>query len=320
MPERPLVGKTGSDQDERFRRVKLARWGAVEVGGTKVLCLVGSDPDHIVAQTRILTGKPTETLAQVLAFFQREESCGGPLAAIGIASFGPLELRRSHSRYGFITTSPKPGWSYVDMVGPARRALGVPVGFDTDVNAAALGEGRWGAARGLDTFGYLTVGTGIGAGAVVEDRIIHGLGHPEMGHLSVPRQPGDHFAGHCPFHGDCWEGMASGAALAARWGRPAEQLDGDQLRAAVQLEAGYLAAGLRNIVYALAPQRIVIGGSVTRLPGLFPLVRATLRETLAGYPGLGEHAASDFVVPPALGSLAGPAGALILAQEANHVR
>lgn len=297
----------------------LARLGAVEVGGTKILCLVGSDPDHIVAQTRIPTGKPAETLAQVLAFFQREVSSGGPLAAIGIASFGPLELRRSHPQYGFITSSPKPGWKYVDMIGPFRRALAVPVGFDTDVNAAALGEGRWGAARGLDTFVYLTVGTGIGAGSVVEGRLIHGLGHPEMGHLSVPRQPGDHFAGHCPFHGTCWEGMASGAAIAARWGSPAEQLGGDKLRAAVQLEAAYLAAGLRNIVYAIAPQRIMIGGSVTRLPGLFPLVRANLREALAGYPGLGEHAAGDFITPPALGPLAGPAGALILAHRATVI-
>jgi fructokinase len=299
--------------------VTLARLGAVEVGGTKILCLVGSDPDHIVAQIRIPTGKPAETLARVLAFFQREVSSGGPLAAIGIASFGPLELRRSHPQYGFITPSPKPGWAYVDMVGPFQRALGVPVGFDTDVNAAALGEGRWGAARGLDTFVYLTVGTGIGAGAVVGGQLIHGLGHPEMGHLSVPRQPGDHFAGHCPFHGTCWEGMASGAAIAARWGRPAEQLDGVKLRAAVHLEAAYLAAGLRNIVYAIAPQRIMIGGGVTRLPGLFPLVRATLREALAGYPRLGEHAADDFIIPPVLGPLAGPAGALVLAHRATVV-
>jgi fructokinase len=292
------------------------RSAAVEVGGTKVLCLVGSDPDHVVAQARIPTGKPAETLAQVFAFFQQEVSSGGPLAAIGIASFGPLELRRSHPRYGFITTSPKPGWSEVDLVGPARRALGVPVGFDTDVNAAALGEGRWGAARGLDTFVYLTVGTGIGAGAVVAGRVIHGLTHPEMGHFSVPHQPGDHFAGHCPFHGDCWEGMASGAAIAARWGCPAERLRGDQLRAAVELEAAYLAAGLRTIVYAVAPQRIVIGGGVTRLPGLFPLVRAKLGEALASYPGLYEHTADDFVLPPALGELAGPAGALVLAHHA----
>ncbi len=294
------------------------RFGAVEAGGTKILCLIGSDLDHIVAQTRIPTGKPVETLAQVLAFFQQEVAAGGPLAAIGITSFGPLELRRSHPRYGFIRTTPKPGWSDVDMVGPVRRALGVPVGFDTDVNGAALGEGRWGAARGLDTFVYLTVGTGIGAGAVVSGRVIHGLGHPEMGHLSVPRQLGDDFPGDCPFHADCLEGMASGAALTARWGRPAEQLDGDELPAAVALEAAYLAAGLRNIVYPFAPQRIVIGGGVTGLPGLFPLLRANLAEALAGYPGLPEHTADDFIVPAALGSLAGLAGALVLADRASR--
>lgn len=296
----------------------LARLGAIEAGGTKVVCLVGSDPDHIVAQTRIPTETPAETLAQVLGFFQQEVASGGPLGAIGIASFGPVELRRSHPRYGFITTSPKPGWSDVDMVRPVQGALGVPVGFDTDVNAAALGEGRWGAARGLDTFVYVTVGTGIGAGAVVEGRLLHGLGHPEMGHLSVPRQPGDDFAGDCPFHGDCLEGMAGGAAIVGRWGSPAEQLDGDTLRAAVQLEAAYLAAGLRNIVYAIAPHRIVIGGGVAGLPGLFPLLSVNLSEALAGYPGLPEHAASDFIVPAALGSLAGPAGALVLAEECRR--
>ncbi|HKR50564.1 MAG TPA: ROK family protein [Pseudonocardiaceae bacterium] len=298
--------------------VQPVRWGAVEVGGTKVICLVGSSPDHIVAQTRIPTGKPPETLAQVLAFFQREQACGGPLAAIGIAAFGPLELRRSHPRYGFVTTTPKPGWACVDLVGPIRRTLGVPVGFDTDVNGAALGEGRWGAARGLNTFVYLTVGTGIGAGAVVEGRIIHGLGHPEMGHLSVPRQPDDDFAGNCPYHADCLEGMASGAAIAARWGRPAEQLDGDELLAAVALEAAYLTAGLRDIIYSTAPQRIVIGGGVAGLPGLFPLIRAHLSEALAGYPGLPEHTADDFLVPAALGPLAGPAGALVLADLASQ--
>ncbi len=301
-----------------LRQGRRARFGSIEAGGTKIICLVGSDPYHIAARTRIPTGEPAETLTQMLAFFQQEIASGGPLEAIGIVSFGPLELRRSNPRYGFIRTTPKPGWSNVDMVGPVRRALGVPVEFDTDVNGAALGEGRWGAARGLGTFVYMTIGTGIGAGAVVEGRIIHGLGHPEMGHLSVPRQPGDHFAGDCPFHVGCLEGMASGAAIAARWGRPAEQLDGDDLTAAIQLEAAYLAAGLRNIVYLIAPQRIVLGGSVTGLPGLFPLVRANLAEELAGYPGLGEHAGDDFIVPAALGPLAGPAGALVLADHASH--
>lgn len=294
------------------------RLGAVELGGTKVACLVGSGRDDIVARARIPTGEPSRTLAAVVRFFQREEASGGPLGAVGIASFGPLELRRAHPRYGFITTTPKPGWSGVDILGPFRHALGVPVGFDTDVNGAALGEGRWGAARGLDNLVYMTVGTGIGAGAVIEGRVIHGLGHPEMGHITVPRQAGDDFAGVCPFHGDCLEGMASGAALVARWGRPAERIAGDQLRAAVTLEAAYLASGLRTIVYALAPQRIVIGGGVSALPGLFPQLRGQLSTMLAGYPGLVEQASDDFVVPAALGSLAGPLGALVLADLARQ--
>jgi fructokinase len=292
------------------------RFGAIEAGGTKFVCLVGSDPGHIVAQARVSTGHPTETLAQVVDFFQEAVAAGGPLDAVGIASFGPLELRRSHPRYGFITTSPKPGWSHVDILGSVRTPLGVPVGLDTDVAGAALGEGRWGAARGLNTFVYLTVGTGIGGAAVIGDQIAHGLVHPEMGHVSVPRQPGDDFAGHCPFHGNCLEGMASGAAIAARWGQPAEQLAGEELRQAVEWEAAYVAAGLRNIVYTIAPQLIVIGGGITGLPGLFPMVRARLVETLAGYPGLPEHAADSFVVPAALGQLAGLAGAIVLAEKA----
>jgi fructokinase len=300
--------------------VNPPRYGGIEVGGTKVICVVGSDPDHIVAQTRIPTTTPGRTLAQVVDFFQETGATGGPPAAIGIASFGPLELRRSHPQYGFITTSPKPGWACVDLVGRVRTALELPVELDTDVNGAALGEGRWGAGRGLDTFVYLTVGTGVGAGAVIDGRIAHGLVHPEVGHISVVRQPGDDFPGWCPFHGDCLEGMAGGAALAARWGRPAELLDGAELAAAVELAAAYLAGGLRTLVYTVAPQRIVIGGGVAAMPGLFPLVRAKLAELLNGYPGLPEHAAADFVVPAALGALAGPAGALALAASSRDPR
>ncbi|MGH3827285.1 MAG: ROK family protein [Pseudonocardiaceae bacterium] len=292
--------------------------GAIEAGGTKVICLVGSDPDHVVAQVRIPTGQPAETLDQIVAFFQEQVAESGSLDAIGIASFGPLELRRSHPRYGFITTNPRPDWSDLDLVGPVQSALSVPVGFDTDVNGAALGEGRWGAARGLDTFVYMTVGTGIGVGAVIDGRILHGLGHPEVGHMSVPRQPGDDLPGDCRFHAECLEGMAGGAAIAARWGRPAEQLDGDELQEAVALEAAYLAEGLRNIVYTIAPQRIVIGGSVAALPALFPLVRTQLAASMASYHRLPEHGADDFIVPAALGSLAGPAGALVLADYASR--
>ncbi|MFF1904851.1 ROK family protein [Kitasatospora sp. NPDC058218] len=300
--------------------MRRERFGAIETGGTKTVCLIGSSPDDITARTRITTGEPKETLAQVISFFQEAVEEAGPLDAIGIASFGPVELRRSHQRYGFVTTSPKPGWQDVDVVGPVRDALGVPVGFDTDVNGAALGEGRWGAAAGLDSYVYMTVGTGVGAGAVIDGSVVHGLGHPEMGHLVVGRRPGDAFPGACPYHGDCLEGLAGGAAVAARWGRPAEQLDGDELDRALELEAAYLAAGLRNIVYTIAPQRIVVGGSVAALPGLFPLLRSKLSEELAGYPTLPEHASDDFVAPAALGPLAGPAGALVLAIQAHEGR
>lgn len=291
-------------------------FGAIEAGGTKFVCLVASEPAEPVAKASFPTGEPESTLARAIAFFQDCAASGRELAAIGIASFGPVELRRSSPKYGFITNTPKPGWSDTDLVGPVQAALGVPVGFDTDVNGAALAEGRWGAAQGLETFVYLTVGTGVGGGAVVAGRPAHGLVHAEMGHVIVTRQRSDDYSGCCPFHGGCLEGMASGPAIAARWGRPAEELEGEALDRAVELEAAYLAAGLRNIVYTIAPERIVVGGGVAGLPGLFPMLRAKLAEALSGYPGLPEHDSADFVVPAALGQMAGPAGALALAELA----
>ena len=291
------------------------RLGGIEAGGTKFVCVVGDGGTEIEAEARFATRDPESTLGDALSFF-REATAVGPLDAVGVAAFGPLELRRSESRYGFITTTPKPGWSGTDLVGPLRRELGIPVGIDTDVNGAALAEGRWGAAQGMRSFVYVTVGTGIGGGAVVDGRPVHGLVHPEMGHLSVTREPGDDFPGQCPFHGDCFEGMASGSAMAARWGRPGEELTGADLVRAVELEAAYLAAGFRNVVYALAPERIVVGGGIINLPGLFPLLRSRLAESVGGYPGLPEHSSDDFVQPAALGQLAGALGALALAERA----
>ena len=289
------------------------RVGAVEAGGTKFVCLLGTSPDDITARARIPTGSdPTTTLAAVVDFFAGHAAP----AAVGIGSFGPVELRPDHPRYGHITSTPKPGWRDVDLVGPIRTALGVPVGFDTDVAGAALGEGRWGAAQGLSTFVYMTVGTGIGAAAVVGGRPAVGLGHAEMGHISVTRQPGDTYAGGCPYHGDCLEGMAAGGTIRDRFGRPGEDLDGPEVEQAVEWIAGYLAAGLRTIVYTLAPERVVIGGSVAELPGLVPLVRQKLVETMAGYGALPEHETDGFVVPAGLGGMAGPAGALVLAENA----
>lgn len=287
------------------------RLGAVEAGGTKVVCVVGDATGRIAERARIPTTGPDETLAAAVAFFADRS-----IEALGIASFGPLELREGHPRHGWITATPKPGWRDVDLVGTLARALGVPVAIDTDVNGAALAEGALGAARGTSSHAYVTVGTGIGGGAVVDGRTLRGLVHPELGHVAVPRAAGDGFAGACPFHGDCLEGMASGPALAARFGAPAERLAGGELDRAVGLAAWYLAAGLRSLVYVLAPERIVLGGGVAALPGLLPRLREQLRATLAGYPGLPEHETDDFVVPAALGADAGPIGALLLAARA----
>ncbi len=287
-------------------------YGALEAGGTKFVCAVGTAPDDIRREIRFPTTDPASTMAQTVEFF----ATAGPLRAIGIASFGPVELRHGTGRFGYITTTPKPDWSNTDVAGPVSAATGVPVGFDTDVNGAALGEGRWGAAAGLDTFVYVTVGTGIGGGAVVGGRVAHGTVHAEMGHVSVVRRKGDDFAGICPFHGDCFEGMACGPAIAARWGRPADQLAGEALDEARRVEAFYVAQGLRNVVYTLAPERIIVGGGVSKMPGIFPVLREELRAALAGYPGLPEHQGDDFVVPPGLGDQAGISGAFVLAEVA----
>lgn len=287
-------------------------FGSIEAGGTKWLCAVGTGPDEIRDEARINTSTPGETLDAVVKFFSPHRE----MAAIGVASFGPVELRRQHYEYGHITATPKPHWSGTDVVGTLERAFHVPIGFDTDVNGAALGEGRWGAAVGLDDFVYLTIGTGIGGGAVVGRELAHGLVHPEMGHVSVRRHPNDEFVGRCPFHGDCFEGMASGPAIEERWGAPASQLTDEARSAAIEMEAHYVAEGLRNIVYLLAPQRIIIGGGISKMDGLFPAIRSALVATLAGYPGIREHAADDFVVAPGLGDRSGIAGGFALAELA----
>jgi fructokinase len=292
------------------------RYGAIEAGGTKFVCAIGSGPDDVAAGERFPTLQPTETIEAVIDFFAAEVRDGGELDGIGISSFGPVELRPSHPQYGHITTTTKAGWEDTDLAGPVERALGVPVGFDTDVNGAALGEGRWGAAQGLDTFVYMTIGTGIGVGAVVGGNVAHGLVHPEMGHVIVRRRPGDEYQGACPFHRDCLEGMASGPTLEARFGQPAEDLAGSDGDEAVALVAWYVADGLRSMVYTLAPQRIVIGGGVAEMPGLLPAIRSRLVEILGGYPGLPEHARDDFVVATALDGLAGTYGAFVLAERA----
>ena len=287
-------------------------FGGIEAGGTKWTCAVGGGEGEVGRVESFPTTTPAETLARAAAFFATEPD----LEALGVGAFGPVEVSRSSPRWGTITTTPKPGWADTDVAGALGAALGVPIALDTDVNVAAIGEGRWGAARGLDTFVYLTVGTGIGGGVFAGGRAVHGLLHPEVGHMLIPHdRERDPFAGACPFHGDCLEGLASGRALAARWGRPGEELTDP---AVWELEAEYLALGLANVVLVVSAERIVLGGGVGGAPGLLPLVRTRLRELLAGYvdrPQLGAEI-DAYVVPPALGPRSGVIGAIELAREA----
>jgi len=290
-------------------------YGGIEAGGTKFVCAVGESPETIHDQIEFATTTPEETIGRAVEFF---ESFIEEIAAVGIGSFGPVDPDPGSPSYGMITTTPKPGWQNVDILGRIGSALSVPVAFDTDVNAAALGEHRWGAARGLHTFVYITVGTGIGGGAMVEGSLLHGLVHPEMGHFRIPHDPErDPFAGTCPFHGDCWEGLAAGPAIEERWGAPGEDLPEDH--PAWPLEAHYVALGLMAVVCIISPQRIILGGGVMRRSFLFPLVRSELQDLLNGYvqdPAITEEIDAT-VVPPALGDRAGVLGAIALAARAR---
>ncbi len=288
-------------------------YGGIEAGGTKIVCAVGSGPTDIRAELRIPTTTPEETLGQIITFFRQQNA---PISALGIGAFGPLSPDPAAPDYGFITSTPKPGWANVDVAGTIGRSLGVPVGFDTDVNVAALGEARWGAAQGLTTFLYLTVGTGIGGGGLSNGRLMHGLLHPEMGHILLPHnREGDTFSGVCPYHGDCLEGLASGPAMRARWGEAAEKLPADH--PAWAQEAHYLALACVNFICTLSPQRIILGGGVMSQSQLFPLIRQETQSLLNGYvqsPVILQHI-DTYIVPPALGGRAGVLGALALAEQ-----
>ncbi len=295
----------------------MALLGGIEAGGTKFVCAVGTGPDDMRAERRIPTTTPAETLPQVIAFFREQVVREGAVAALGIGSFGPVDVRPGSPKFGWFLNTPKPGWQQVDFAGVMQRELRVPIGFDTDVNAAALGEHRWGNAQGLETFIYLTVGTGIGGGGLVGGKPIHGLLHPEMGHIFIPRdRTADPFVGACPFHQDCLEGLASGVAMEQRWQQAGSDLPADH--PAWALEANYLALGLVNYMLTLSPERIILGGGVMAQQQLFPLIRAQVRERLANYldvPNLMDEV-EGYIVPPKLGDRAGILGALALAERA----
>ncbi len=290
--------------------------GGIEAGGTKFVCAVGTGPDDIRAEVRFPTTTPDETIGRAVEFFREQVVHHGRPAAIGIGAFGPIDPNPASPTYGYITSTPKPGWVHTDLAGRLAEALDVPLGFDTDVNAAALGEWRWGAGRGLGNFIYLTVGTGIGGGVLIDGRPVHGLIHPEMGHILVRRDPAaDPYNGRCPYHGDCLEGLASGPAIGERWGRPANELLPNH--PAWELEADYLAQALHAYICTLSPERIILGGGVMEQTHLFPLVRQKVRLSLNGYVQSPAILDGDetYIVPPALGGRAGIAGAFVLAQR-----
>ncbi len=287
-------------------------YAGMEAGGTKFVCMVASGPDDVRAQTSFPTTKPEETLGQAVAFFKAHE----PFAALGIGTFGPCDLNPASPAYGCLSSSIKPGWKQANMLGAFRRTFDVPVVIDTDVNAAALGEYTWGAGQGLEVVLYLTVGTGIGGGGVIKGRTMHGLFHPEMGHIRLPRVSGDDsFAGVCPYHGDCLQGLASGPALEARWGKPAEELPLGH--PAWKMEAHYLALAIHNYICTLSPNRVILGGGVMHQRHLFYLIREQVRRLLNGYIQLPMvlEKIDQYIVPPALGDRAGALGAIALAKQ-----
>lgn len=289
-------------------------YGALEAGGTKMVCAVLDETGHILERIRIPTRTPAETVPSMVDFFRKY-----PIRALGIGCFGPIDLDRTSPTYGAITTTPKLAWAGYPIVFEFRKALGIPVGFDTDVNAAALGEATFGCTRGLDTSIYITVGTGVGVGVILNGKPHHGMLHPEGGHILLSRHPEDPLArGVCPYHPSCLEGLAAGPSLAARWGKPGPELtDQPQVWA---LEAYYLGQALVNYALLLSPQRIVLGGGVLHQPGLLDMARKEFEQQLAGYLRCkGLEDLSSYIVEPSLGDDQGLLGALKLAMDEEEL-
>ncbi|MGZ9587131.1 ROK family protein [Paenibacillus marinisediminis] len=289
----------------------MTRIGAIEGGGTKFVVGVGTPDGKIEGIESFPTTTPEETMGRVVEYFKDKG-----VDAIGFGSFGPIDLNLNSPTYGHIAMTPKPHWSGYDVVGHLKRHFDVPIGFDTDVNGAALGEAMFGAAKGLNSCLYITVGTGIGAGAVVEGKLIHGLTHPEMGHIMIKRHAEDTYAGKCPYHHDCLEGMAAGPAIEARWGVKAYELGEDHK--AWDFQAFYLAQAIMNYILTISPEKIILGGGVSKQLHLFPRIREEVKRLLNGYV---QHPAvldtnSEYIVAPGLDDRAGITGAMALGLQA----
>lgn len=288
---------------------------AIEAGGTKFVCAVGTGPHDVRSVTRIATTTPEETLAAVTRFLSMAKSKHGPISAIGVGSFGPIDLDKNSETYGYITTTPKPGWQFTNIVPKLQDRYHVPIAWDTDVNAAVLAEFLWGAGQDTDPLIYITVGTGIGGGVLINGQLLHGLLHPEIGHMLVPPPQNSgaiQQACHCPYHKNCIEGYVSGAALASRWGVKADALPPDH--PAWEEVADVMAHALVNLTLSLCPKRIILGGGVMSQEHILPLIRGRVSQLMNGYlrvPELGRSI-DDFIVAPGLGARSGLLGALAL--------
>jgi fructokinase len=288
-------------------------FGGIEAGGTKFVCGIGNSEGEILDHVQISTTLPAETLSRVIEYFEsiRNEY---KWQRIGLASFGPLDLNPHSKTYGYITSTPKARWRDFDLRGALVEGLGTEVDIDTDVNGAGLAEYKWGAAKGKSPVVYLTVGTGIGGGVIIDGKPLHGLVHPEIGHMRISREdPPSVFAGVCPYHGDCLEGLASGVALSTRWGVPGYQLPQDH--EGWEFEAAYLAAGVANLVLTLSPEIIILGGGVMKNDFLFPMIRAKVKQLLNGYVQKNEvtEPNDSYIVAPGLKTFSGLMGAVALA-------
>lgn len=282
--------------------------GAIEAGGTKFVLGIGNEKGEILERLSIPTEAPEITMPKVIDFFKNKD-----IKAIGVGSFGPIDPNPSSNTYGYITTTPKLKWSNYNIIGELKKHFNMPIAFDTDVNGAALGEIKWGIAQNLKSAVYITVGTGIGAGAVVEGNMIHGLLHPEMGHISVKRHPQDNYEGNCPFHKDCLEGLAAGPAIEARWNISGKDIPQDHI--AWEIEAYYISQFIINLILILSPEKIILGGGVMNQSFMLPMIRKQVKELLNSYINKKElnDEIENYIVSPGLKDNAGLCGSIALA-------
>ncbi|MBE0687012.1 MAG: ROK family protein [Anaerolineaceae bacterium] len=292
-------------------------FGGIEAGGTKFVCVIANNPGDIVEEGRFPTTNPLETIEKTILFFRNAiQKHKIKLSALGVGCFGPIDLDTNSATYGFITTTPKPGWQNINLLQPIKDALNIPIAFDTDVNVAAIGEGKWGAAQDLDDFLYFTIGTGIGGGAIINKKPLHGLIHPEMGHILLNQDTSmDTYSGKCPYHRNCFEGLACGPSIKDRWGTSAENLDDNH--PAWILETDYIAQAMSNFVCSFSPKKIILGGGVMQKKLLYPMIHKKTQQYLNGYvqSEMISKRMDEYIVPPGLGNQSGMLGAIALAQS-----